>query len=423
MVRPRRPFCPMPLPLLAGLLPLAGLLTLVGVWPGPQPGLAQPSSAQPPPVQRTELRGVWLTANDMPVLRDRSRMQATVNQLADLQFNRLYVVVWNGGMAYYPSRISEGRQLQDFTYRGLQGQDIVAELIAAGRSRGLLVVPWFEFGLMAPPDSPLAKRHRDWLTHKRDGGFTSISAAGEVVWLNPFRPEVEQLITELVLEVVSQYDAEGIQFDDHMSLPREFGYDPYTVALYRKETGREPPAAAEDAAWVKWRADRLTAFMERLARAVRKARPGTILSISPNYYAFAYKMQLQDWRSWVQRGIADEVLIQIYRSDLESYLPQLSRPEVQETQRRIPTAIAVMSGLRNRPNPIGLIRQKVQANRERGLGVAFFYLESLWNLGPEPPAERIAALAELFGGSVAPAAGLPRLMPPPPPLPVLSPNP
>ena len=154
---------------------------------------------------------------------------------------------------------------------------------------------------------------------------------------------------------------------------------------------------------------------------MRKARPGTILSISPNYYAFAYKMQLQDWRAWVQRGIADEMLIQIYRSDLESYLPQISRPEVQDTQRRIPTAIAVMSGLRNRPNPMELIRQKVQANRERGLGVAFFYLESLWSLGPEPPTERIAALAELFGGVVVPAAGWPRLALPPP-LPPLAPS-
>lgn len=206
-----------------------------------------------------------------------------------------------------------------------------------------------------------------------------------------------------------------------MSLPREFGYDPYTVALYRKDTGRDPPADAEDGAWVKWRADRLTAFMERLAGAVRRTRPGTILSISPNYYAFAYKMQLQDWRAWVQRGIADELLIQIYRSDLESYRPQLSRPEVQETQRRIPTAIAVMSGLRNRPNPMALIRQKVLANRELGLGVAFFYLESLWSLGPEPSAERIAALAELFGGGVVPSTGLPRLAPPP--LPPLAPNP
>ncbi len=369
--------------------------------------------------QQQELRGVWLTANDMPVLRDRSRMQATVNQLADLQFNRLYAVVWNGGMAYYPSAVSEGRQLQNFTYRGLQGQDVIGELIAAGRNRGLVVVPWFEFGFMAPPDSELARRHRDWLTQKRDGGLTSISAAGEVVWLNPFRPEVQQLITDLVLEVVNQYGADGIQFDDHMSLPREFGYDPFTVALYRKDTGREPPANAEDPAWVKWRADRLTAFMDRLAKAVRAARPGAIISISPNYYDFAYKLQLQDWRTWVQRGIADELLIQIYRQDLASYLPQLSRPEVQDARRRIPTAIAVMSGQRNRPTAMPLIREKVQANRDQGLGVAFFYLESLWSLGPEPAAERIAALDDLLNGRLTPQAPLP---PPPPPVPSLTPS-
>jgi uncharacterized lipoprotein YddW (UPF0748 family) len=92
-----------------------------------------------------------------------------------------------------------------------------------------------------------------------------------VVWLNPFRPEVQQLITDLVLEVVRQYDAEGIQFDDHMSLPRDFGYDSFTTALYRKQTGRKPPANPDDPAWVKWRADRITSFMAQLARAVRKA--------------------------------------------------------------------------------------------------------------------------------------------------------
>jgi len=378
---------------------------------------------QPAQAAQQELRGVWLTANDMPVLRDRDRMQATVKQLADLRFNRLYVVVWNGGMAYYPSDLSEGRGYQDFSYRGLQGQDVIGEVIAAGRQRGLTVLPWFEFGFMAPPDSELARRHRSWLTQKRDGGLTSISAAGEVVWLNPFRPEVQQLITELVLEVVNRYGAEGIQFDDHMSLPREFGYDPFTVALYRKDTGREPPANAEDPAWVKWRADRLTAFMQQLSQAIRQARPGAIISISPNYYDFAYKLQLQDWRSWVQKGIADELLIQIYRPDLASYLPELSRAEVQETKSRIPTAIAVLSGQRNRPTPMALIRQKVEANRAQGLGVAFFYLESLWSLGPEPAEERIAALATLLGeGPAGPPAPPP--LPPspslfPPPLPEL----
>jgi uncharacterized lipoprotein YddW (UPF0748 family) len=365
--------------------------------------------------QQQELRGVWLTANDMPVLRDRERMQATVDQLADLQFNRLYVVVWNGGMAYYPSQLSESRGFQSFTYRGLQGQDVIGELITAGRSRGLLVLPWFEFGLMAPPDSEIAKQHRSWLTQKRDGGLTSISAAGEVVWLNHFRPELQQLITDLVLEVVNQYGAEGIQFDDHMSLPREFGYDPFTVELYRKDTGKAPPANPDDPAWVKWRADRLTAFMQRLSQAIRAARPGAIVSISPNYYDFAYKLQLQDWRRWVQTGIADELLIQIYRPDLASYLPQLSRPEVIEARDRIPTAIAVLSGQRNRPTALSLIREKVEANREQGLGTGFFYLESLWSLGPEPASERITALKQLLAPQSNPAAITP---PPPPPLPV-----
>ena len=86
-----------------------------------------------------------------------------------------------------------------------------------------------------------------------------------------------------------------------------------------------------------------------------------------------------------------------------------------------------MSGQRNRPTPLALIRQKVEANRAKGLGVAFFSLESLWSLGPEPAAERLSGLANLFGdlpgqpllGPPLPSQPLPGTTPPPdlPPLP------
>lgn len=398
------------------------------------PALAQaPANPASPPAPRPELRGVWLTANDMPVLRDRERMAESVGRLAALGFNTLYPVVWNGGMAYYPSSVVKERGLQDFTYLGLQGQDVLGELIAEGRRQRLLVIPWFEFGFMAPLDSTLARRHRAWLTEKQGGGLTSMSAAGEVAWLNPFRPEVQQLITDLVLEVVGTYGADGIQFDDHMTLPREFGYDAFTTALYRRETGRNPPTNPADAAWVKWRADKITAFMDQLSKAVRARRPGAIVSISPNYYDFAYKLQLQDWLTWVRRGIADELLVQIYRSDLPSYSPHLLRPEVQESRQRIPTAIAILSGQRSRPTPIGLIQQKVLANRQAGLGVAFFYLESLWELGPEAAEQRQTALARLFAvpaprvsgpaPAVTPRPAAPAPLPPPlPPLGSLPPG-
>lgn len=360
------------------------------------PARALPQAPPPQPPLAREIRGVWLTSNDMGTLRDRARLGEAVNQLGRLHFNSLYPVVWNGGYAYYPSAVTARRNIQSFTFRGLEGQDILADLIPQAHRRGLRVIPWFEFGFMAPPSSELARLHPGWLSRKRDGGTTSISAAGEVVWLNPLLPEVQAFITELVLEVLTTYDADGIQFDDHMSLPSDFGYDAYTQAQFRKDTKKDPPANAADPAWVKWRADRITAFMEQLRSTIRSHRPQAIVSVSPNYHDFAYKRQLQDWLTWVRRGIVDEIVMQVYRPDLESFTAQLMRPEVQETRRKLPTAVGIMAGQRNRPVAMDLIRSHARAARERGLGMVFFYYETLWERAEEPATDRQAGWAELF---------------------------
>ncbi|MDX2243669.1 MAG: glycoside hydrolase family 10 protein [Leptolyngbyaceae cyanobacterium bins.302] len=372
------------------LLPILFLLTwlVVAIL-----GISSPAVSQQP---RSEIRGVWMTSNDMDTLRDRAKVQQAVSQLRQLNFNTIYPVVWNAGYATYLSAVTQRQKIQSFTYSGLEGQDILADLIAQAHAQGLTVIPWFEFGFMAPPTSELATQHPDWLTQKRDGSQTSISAAGEVVWLNPLRPEVQRFITDLVLEIVTQYDADGIQFDDHTSLPSEFGYDSYTIALYTKETKKAPPTNAQDPAWVKWRADKITAFMNRLHQAVSARKPKAIFSVSPNYYDFAYKLQLQDWLGWVRRGIADEIIVQVYRPDVESFVPQLIRPEMQETQKKIATAVGIMTGLRNKPAPMWLIQAQVQAAQERGLGVAFFYYETLWNSTAEDPTSRKLGFQALF---------------------------
>ncbi len=345
---------------------------------------------------RSEIRGVWLTSNDTAILGDRPKLQSALDQLSRLNFNTIYPVVWNSGYVMYPSAVAERYNIQPFVFRGLQGQDMIAEITAEAHRRGLLVVPWFEFGFMAPPTSELAMNHPDWLTQKRDGGQTSISAAGEVVWLNPFRPEVQQFITSLVVEAVSQYNVDGIQFDDHMSLPSEFGYDDFTLALYKKETKKDAPANPRDAEWLRWRANKITAFMVGLNKAVKARNPQAIFSVSPNYYDFAYNLHLQDWLAWVKQNIVDELIVQVYRSDMDSFVEQIMRPEVQETQKKIPTGIGIMAGLRNNPVPINRIKSQTRAVQNRGLGVAYFYYESLWDDAPEPVSDRQAAFQSLF---------------------------
>jgi len=393
-------------------------LSSMSQW-GPPSAVAQPAPPPPPPLSHEQplappalpavpggptqtkgpakpLRGVWLTLNDMGTLRDQTKLEAAVGELGRLGFTTIYPVVWNGGYAYYASTVTQQRKIQDFTVRGLQGQDPLAELIGLARARGMQVVPWFEFGFMAPPSSELALRHPQWLTQKRDGGTTSMSAAGEVVWLNPFRPEVQQLLTDLVLEVVTLYDVDGVQFDDHFSLPHAFGYDAYTRALYLRETGRNVPANPEDPGWVRWRAEKLTGFLRRLRTALKARRPTLFLSLSPNYADFAYKLQLQDWRTWVKAGLVDEVVVQLYRPDLASFTAELGRPEFQEN--KVPMSVAVMAGQRMQPTPIPLLRGKTEAVRQRELGVAFFHYGPLWEATPDP-AGRLQELGAMLGAT------------------------
>ncbi len=352
-----------------------------------------PTLAQLP---RHEIRGVWMTNNDFNVMRDRSKVQDTVTRLRKLNFNTIYPVVWNSGYVMYPSAVAKREGIQPFVLKGTDGRDILRDLIAQAHSQGLLVIPWFEFGFMAPETSELALNHPNWLTQKRDGSQSSVGAAGEVAWLNPFHPQVQQFIRDLVLEIVTQYDVDGIQFDDHMSLPSEFGYDKYTVSLYNQETKNNPPSNPQDPFWLRWRADKITAFMVQLNQAVKERKPNAIFSVSPNYYDFAYKLHLQDWLTWVRMNIVDELIVQVYRPNLDSFIQKISRPEMQEVQQLIPTGVGIMAGLRNNPVPIQQIKAQVRAVQERGLGVAFFYLESLWNYSSEPTAQRLAGLQSLF---------------------------
>lgn len=369
------------------LLFLASLITVL-LADNPMSAIAQQ------PVQ--EIRGVWMTNNDTDILVDHPKLQEAVRQLGLLNFNTLYPVVWNSGYVLYESAVARQAGIQPFVRKGLQGQDILTDLVTQAHYRGLLVIPWFEFGFMAPPTSELVLNHPDWITQRLDGSQTWIGAAGEVVWLNPFHPEVQQFITDLVLEVVTQYPVDGIQFDDHTSLPNEFGYDRYTIALYKQEIKKDVPPNPQDPEWVRWRADKITAFVTQLNQAVKKRNPKAIFSVAPNPYNVAYNTYLQDWLTWLHKNIVDELIVQVYRPNLQSFIEQIDRPEIQEARQKIPTGVGILSGLRNKPVPIQLIQAKVQAAREHGLGVSFFFYESLWDNAPESITERQSNFQSLF---------------------------
>ena len=360
-----------------------------------------------------ELRGVWMTNIDSDVLFSRAKLEPALNKLADLNFNTVYPTVWNWGTTLFPSSVAErviGYKQGLYPDLDLTGRkealeaaqgdrDMLLELIEIAHDRGLKVIPWFEFGFMAPSDSALAMRHPDWLTQMSDGALTKDEGAHKRVWLNPFHPEVQAFIKDLTAELVANYDIDGFQVDDHMGLPYEYGYDDYTVALYKQEhSGQAPPLDAKDAEWTRWRADKITEYMGELFTTVKSIKPRAVFSVSPNPHVFAYEFYLQDWDTWLRKGYVEELIIQLYRSDLGRFVWEMQQDAAAFARDHIPTSVGILSGLKGRSVPMGRIAEQVQAVRDRNYsGVSFFFYETLWELSEEgTPQERQEALKEIF---------------------------
>ncbi|MBE9140811.1 family 10 glycosylhydrolase, partial [Nodosilinea sp. LEGE 07088] len=425
-----------------------------------------------------EMRGVWLTNVDSQVLFSTEALESAINRLADLNFNTLYPVVWNYGHTLYPSATAK-RELgvSQHLYGDLRApgpasesdRDMLQEAIDFGHGRGMAVVPWFEFGFMAPANYELYRRHPDWFTQKQaaplapgrslrpgdrprlasqpDGKSTAkptsaletpkasdlarekhradqwiaqddflpdpdwvndpaIWMEGNVIprrWMNPFHPQVQKFQLELINDLVSNYEVDGFQFDDHLGLPVDFGYDPFTINLYRVEHGgRAPSSNPQDAEWVAWRANKISDFLAQVYALVKARRPDAVVSISPNPHPFAYVNYLQDWPEWVSRDIVDELVIQVYRSDQNRFMWEMNKPEMQAARRKIPVSIGILSGLRARPVKMDFITDQMAAVRDRAYaGMSFFFYESLWiSPPPETATQRVDQLQQAFATQV-----------------------
>jgi uncharacterized lipoprotein YddW (UPF0748 family) len=347
----------------------------------------------------SELRGVWLTNIDSDVLFNRDRLQKSLQKLDELNFNTVYPAVWNWGYTLYPSQVAAkviGRSLDPTP--GLQGRDMLQEIVTEGHKQGLTVIPWFEFGFMAPADSLLAKNRPQWLTSRSNGTRIVKEGTHERVWLSPFRPDVQRFIQDLIVEIVRNYDIDGIQFDDHFGLPSELGYDAYTIDLYKKEhRGQAPSKNPKDPEWVRWRASKITAFMKRVFTAIKSVKKDCLVSVAPNPQRFSYEYFLADWQRWERMGLIEDLVLQIYRDDLNVFVKELEYPEVKAAQKHIPVSIGILSGLKNRSVPMQQIQTQVQKIRDRNFaGVSFFFYETLWNLTKEKPLERQTALKQIF---------------------------
>ncbi len=327
------------------------------------------------------VRGVWVTNVASDVLKSKKNIVEAIQLCKKNSINNIYVVVWNNGVTMYPSKVVE--QYIGIKQSKIYGnRDPIKEIIEVGHKEGIKVHAWFEFGFSynyGDSNCLWQQKYPDWVG--RDGNGNHLQK-NKFFWWSAFNKDVQKFMNKLVLEVVKNYDIDGIQGDDRLpAMPSEGGYDEATKKIYASENlGALPPTNSKDSAWVKWRADKLSGYIKQLYKSVKKVKPTCIISWAPSIYPWSKEQYLQDWPAWLKGGYADYILPQLYRYNIPAYekiLKELQSQLTDKERKKVFPGILTSLGDGYRIKD-DMLKETINLNRKYGFeGECLFYFETL----------------------------------------------
>lgn len=357
-----------------------------------------------------EIRGTWIA--NIPhsqVLSSRENIIKALDFLQATGFNVVFPVVWNQGFTLFRSQVMQSHGFDTInSFFASQGRDPLTELVEEAQKRKIAVVPWFEYGFACSPKADgghilAGKPH--WAARTQD---KLLLRHGNLTWMNALDTEVQQFMQDLILEVVSQYDVDGIQGDDRLpALPSEGGYDEVTKSRFQQDFGSNAklPSDPKDKKWIEWRAEILTEFLSSLRSQVKAIKPELVISMAPAVFPFCLENLLQDSQTWVQKGLVDIIHPQAYRSTFKQY-----ERELDVIKKHFSAHLNKFApGIAFRANGVDIssehVLKAIQLNRSLGMqGEVFFFHEGLLKV---PPGEHHTIAEVLQTGHYSQIAALP----------------
>ncbi|MGC9346927.1 MAG: glycoside hydrolase family 10 protein [Anaerolineae bacterium] len=302
------------------------------------------------PTTTLERRAIWITRYDwtqldvapLPVAIDEM-----VNRVAGAGFNTIYFQVRGAGEAYYTpglepwaARLTSGPVSE--TLGVDPGWDPLARMVELGHNAGLEVHAYVNVytAWLVPPDpsrgdlwppattppqmfdrftyGPLYEAHPgeyalgyDWRQHDVDGVPMPLRSKS-CLWASPGLDLVNDYLVDVVSDIVTRYDVDGVHLDLVRYAGAEYSYDPFSNAA----AGDVPtPERAQ------WQRDRVTDLVRRLKTATQAIRPEAEVSAAvwPYYidlwgkgFKEGYHDYYQDSKGWLASDAVDAIAPMLY---------------------------------------------------------------------------------------------------------------
>ncbi|RMD48796.1 MAG: hypothetical protein D6830_06195, partial [Ignavibacteria bacterium] len=258
-----------------------------------------------------EVRGVWISTNynlDWPPAGTtiEEKKESLVKILKDIRarkFNTVYLQVRSGGALIYPSGVEP--VMDEFEGDANKFNPLKFALDQA-HQLNLKLYAWVNVLNVTKQGKgeSVSTFHPNWVIPFRDAG--SIKN-----WLDPGLPEVREYIVQLIEELTTNYNVDGIMLD-YMRYPGKKFNDDFSFTLYSQ--GKEKFA---------WRRENIIELLDSIYHTAKKIKPRVKVAVTPlgiyknnnnTGYFSAYEDASQDAIAFVKNRIVDFIVPQIYWS-------------------------------------------------------------------------------------------------------------
>jgi uncharacterized lipoprotein YddW (UPF0748 family) len=287
---------------------------------------------------RPEIRALWVDA-----FRDGIKTPAQVDKLIQNSINgninTLIVQIRRRGDAYYNNSIEP--RTEDPVLE--PGFDALQYLIDKAHANHIEVHAWLNtlvaWNQSVPPKDPghvwnlhgpRATDEETWISYYRTYDTASKSWSQNLYssfYLDPGNPAVIDYTIAVYLNVVKNYDVDGIHLDYSRYAGMEWGYNPTSVARYNAQYGTTGMPEPNDPRWAQWRREQTANLMRKIYLKAIAIKPNLKVSSAVITWgegpvaegdwekSQAYNQVYQDWRSWLQEGIMDLAIPMNYYSE------------------------------------------------------------------------------------------------------------
>jgi len=277
-------------------------------------------------VRKVQNRGVYVYMYDFLDYPTPRNWTLVTDVLENAHLNMMFPLVKHWGFLYYRSDV--GPLDEAYFAQITQDADPLRVLIDEAHKKQIEVHVWlmmFADGHTSTGTSRILEQHPDWAMVNFNGkSVLEEPAKGSQYWLCPSQEGPRTYLKNIIEELAQNYSIDGINFD-YIRYPDEnYCFCDHCKSKFMSDNGIASVNWSRDVlesgkhhdAWIAWRSQQITSFVEEVSSEARKIKPN--IRISASIYPFAsdaVKIFGQDWATWAKNGYVDMVNPMIYHRD------------------------------------------------------------------------------------------------------------